>query len=43
MSNKKTFSSLANKLRRQAEEKADKMTENLEFLSPQKFNRYFTS
>jgi PAS domain S-box-containing protein len=34
MSDKKTFIHLANKLRRQAEEKADKVTENLEILSP---------
>jgi two-component system, cell cycle sensor histidine kinase and response regulator CckA len=34
MTDKKTFSNLANKLRRQAEEKADKVTENLKVLSP---------
>jgi two-component system, cell cycle sensor histidine kinase and response regulator CckA len=34
MTDKKTFIHLANKLRRQAEERADKMTENLELLSP---------
>ena len=35
MSEKETFSNEANKLRRQAEEKAAKMTENLEVLSPE--------